>query len=88
MTHNTNKQLAYNLFRRGAALHPALQLALGVLHSVLRGVRCDDRWTWETRQRKQRNTLKKERFKNSNNKLSDINFNAAYSADPSKHQSK
>lgn len=46
MTRSTNKRLTYNLIRRGAASHPALQLALGVLDSMLRGIRCDDRRAW------------------------------------------
>ncbi len=66
MTHSTNKRLTYNLIRRGAASHTALQLALGVLDSMLRGVRCDDRWAWGEEERKteraeQRNE-KKEKY--------------------------
>lgn len=40
-----NKRFAYDLLRWGAASHPTLQLALGVLDSMLRGFCCDDRWT-------------------------------------------
>lgn len=43
---NTNKEFTYNLFGRGAAPHPTLQFALGVLDGVLRGVCCDDRGAW------------------------------------------
>lgn len=50
--HNTNKRLTYNLIREGAASHPALKLALGVLDSMLCGVRCDDRWAWCKERRK------------------------------------
>ena len=44
-------RITYNLFRRGAASHQALQIALGVLDSVLRGLCCDDRWAWRDRAR-------------------------------------
>lgn len=40
------KRLTYNLIGWGAASHPTLQLALGVLDSMLGGFCCDDRWTW------------------------------------------
>lgn len=45
-TGDTNKQLTYNLIRRRAASHPALQFALGVFDGVLRAVRCDDGGAW------------------------------------------
>lgn len=45
-TGDTNEQLTYNLIRRRAASHPALQLALGVFDGVLRAVRCDDGGPW------------------------------------------
>lgn len=64
-THNTNKKLTYNLIRWRAASHPTLQFALGVLDSMLRGVRCDDRWAWceEVRKREQSRERKKRRKK-------------------------
>lgn len=46
MPDDINKRLTYDLVRGGAASHPALQLALGVFDSVLRGIRSDDRWAW------------------------------------------
>lgn len=45
-TGDTNKQLTYNLIRRRAASHPALQFALGVFDGVLRAIRCDDGGAW------------------------------------------
>lgn len=91
-THNTNKKLTYNLIRWRAASHPTLQFALGVLDSMLRGVRCDDRWAWweEVRKREQSREMKNKKEDRylkmlTNTKLSDINADAAHSFIQSKH---
>lgn len=91
MTHITNKRLTYNLIRRGAASHPALQLALGVLDSMLRGICCDDRWAWCEEERKAERAEKWKKKRKvyfeilTDTKLSDINFDDTYSTDQSKH---
>ncbi len=59
--HSANKRLTYNFIRWGATSHATLQFALGVLDSMLCGLRCDDRWAWceEERDRKQSREIKK-----------------------------